>query len=375
MHSGEKRLMRLNKIPKTVFLLSIALLALLITGCYPDHNQSTFDPRGPVAAEQLEVFWWILIGGFIVFVLVEAALIYAIFKFRVKNESDIPVQTHGNHTLEIIWTAIPAVLLIILMVPTIQTLFYMYEAPKTTKPEHTLEAIGHQWWFEFRYPDPSNSEKEIVTANEVYIPVGYPVAINLESVDVIHSFWVPKLAGKTDMVPSEGNFMWFEADEPGEYYGQCAEYCGTSHANMKFKVIAVPENEFNSWLMAQSNPAMESSDPLVKEGAGVFKTAGCTGCHATKTIVNKGSKGRVGPNLAHVASRRDLAAGMMRNANENGSLNDALLQENLRTWIEDPEQVKPGNLMSRGAQVYTDPDKKLTEEQVSQLVHYLSSLK
>ena len=375
MDSGERKLMQLNKIPKTVFLLSIALFALLITGCYPDHNQSTFDPRGPVAAEQLEVFWWILIGGFIVFVLVEAALIYAIFKFRVKNESDIPVQTHGNHTLEIIWTAIPAVLLIILMVPTIQTLFYMYEAPKTTKPEHTLEAIGHQWWFEFRYPDPSNPEKEIVTANEVYIPVGYPVAINLESVDVIHSFWVPKLAGKTDMVPSEGNFMWFEADEPGEYYGQCAEYCGTSHANMKFKVVAVPENEFNAWLLAQSNPALESSDPLVKEGAGVFKSAGCTGCHATKTIVNKGSKGRVGPNLAHVASRRDLAAGMMRNANENGSLNDALLQENLRIWIEDPEQVKPGNLMSKGAQVYTDPDKKLTEEQISQLVHYLSSLK
>ena len=375
MDSGERKLMQLNKIPKTVFLLSIALFALLITGCYPDHNQSTSDPRGPVAAEQLEVFWWILIGGFIVFVLVEAALIYAIFKFRVKNESDIPVQTHGNHTLEIIWTAIPAVLLIILMVPTIQTLFYMYEAPKTTKPEHTLEAIGHQWWFEFRYPDPSNPEKEIVTANEVYIPVGYPVAINLESVDVIHSFWVPKLAGKTDMVPSEGNFMWFEADEPGEYYGQCAEYCGTSHANMKFKVVAVPENEFNAWLLAQSNPAMESSDPLVKEGAGVFKSAGCTGCHATKTIVNKGSKGRVGPNLAHVASRRDLAAGMMRNANENGSLNDALLQENLRIWIEDPEQVKPGNLMSKGAQVYTDPDKKLTEEQISQLVHYLSSLK
>ena len=120
---------------------------------------------------------------------------------------------------------------------------------------------------------------------------------------------------------------------------------------------------------------MESPDPLVKEGAGVFKSAGCTGCHATKTIVNKGSKGRVGPNLAHVASRRDLAAGMMRNANENGSLNDALLQENLRIWIEDPEQVKPGNLMSKGAQVYTDPDKKLTEEQISQLVHYLSSLK
>jgi|TARA_B100000745_G_scaffold298002_1_gene245870 cytochrome c oxidase subunit 2 len=367
--------MRFNKIPRTAAFLSLALLTLLLTGCYPDHNQSTFDPRGPVASEQLEVFWWILVGGFIVFLLVEAALIYAIFKFKVKNESDIPVQTHGNHTLEIIWTAIPTVLLIILMVPTIQTLFYMYEAPKTTLPEHTLEAIGHQWWFEFRYPDPTNSEKEIITANEVYIPVGYPVAINLESVDVIHSFWVPKLAGKTDMVPSEGNFMWFQADEPGEYYGQCAEYCGTSHANMKFKVIAVPEPDFKSWLQAQSNPALESSDPLVQEGAGVFKSAGCTGCHSIKTIVNKGSKGRVGPNLAHVGSRRDLAAGMLRNSDENGSVNDALLQKNLRTWLENPAEVKPGNLMSSGAQVYTNPDKKLTEEQISQLVHYLSSLK
>ena len=375
MHSGNTKLMRFNKIPKTAFLLSLAFLTLLLAGCYPDHNQSTFDPRGPVASEQLEVFWWILIGGFIVFVLVEAALIYAIFKFRVKNESDVPVQTHGNHTLEIIWTAIPAVLLIILMVPTIQTLFYMYEAPKTTKPEHTLEAIGHQWWFEFRYPDPTNADKEIVTANEVYIPVGYPIAINLGSVDVIHSFWVPKLAGKTDMVPSEGNFMWFEADEPGEYYGQCAEYCGTSHANMKFKVVAVPEPDFKSWLQAQSNPALESSDPLVQEGAGVFKSAGCTGCHATKTVVNKGTTGRVGPNLAHVGSRRDLAAGMLRNADENGSVNDALLQKNLRIWLENPAEIKPGNLMSSGAQVYTDPDKKLTEEQISQLVHYLSSLK
>jgi cytochrome c oxidase subunit 2 len=261
------------------------------------------------------------------------------------------------------------------MVPTIDTLFYMYEAPKLHQPNHTLEVIGHQWWFEFRYPDPNNPEKEIVTANEVYIPVGYPVPINLGSVDVIHSFWVPKLAGKTDMVPGEENYMWFEADVPGEYYGQCAEYCGTSHANMKFKVIAVPENEFNAWLQTQAASAFESSDALVQEGAGVFKSAGCTGCHATKTVANKDSTGRVGPNLAHVASRRDLAAGMLSNANENGTVNDALLQENLRTWLQDPNEVKPGNLMSSGAQVYTDPDKKLTEEQISQLVHYLSSLK
>ena len=367
--------MRLQKISKTSFFIATTLLTLLITACYPDHNQSTFDPQGPVAASQLNLFWWIFWGGLVVFVLVEGALVYAMIKFRVRSESDIPAQTHGNTRLEIIWTAVPALLLLIIMVPTINGLFYMYEAPKLHQANHVLEVIGHQWWFEFRYPDPNDPEKEIVTANEVYIPVGYPVPLNLDSVDVIHSFWVPKLAGKTDMVPGEGNYMWFEADVPGEYYGQCAEYCGTSHANMKFKVIAVSEPDFKSWLQVQSNPALESSDPLVQEGAGVFKSAGCTGCHATKTVVNKGSKGRVGPNLAHVASRRNLAAGMLRNSDENGSVNDALLQKNLRTWLQDPNEVKPGNLMSSGAQVYTDPDKKLTEEQISQLVHYLSSLK
>ena len=363
---------------KITSLLAALAMTALLAGCViinPDNNQSTFDPRGPVAESQLNIFWWILAGGMIVFVLVEAVLIYSIFKYRMKNEDDIPQQTHGNHKLEITWTVIPLILLAILMVPTIDALFYASDAPSTAKDEYTLEAIGHQWWFEFRYPNPENSEQEIVTANEVYIPVGYPIAINLESVDVIHSFWVPKLAGKVDMVPNEGNYMWFEADEPGEYYGQCAEYCGESHANMKFKVIAVPEVDFNSWLQYQSQPAIESGDPLALDGADAFKDAGCSGCHALKTVVKKGSKGRVGPNLAHLASRQDLAAGMLDNSNPDGSVNDSYLQENLRKWIQDPNSIKPGNIMSAQAAVYTDPNKKLTEEQISALVNYLTTLK
>ena len=367
--------MNLKRIMRMLPLVCLVILSIAAMGCYPDHNQSTFDPKGPVAEAQLVIFWWILIGGLIVTVLVEAALIYAIFKFRRKSDDEMPKQVHGNTRLEILWTVIPAIFLAIIMVPTIQTLFYAAEAPKSALPQHTLEAIGHQWWFEFRYPNPENSEQEIVTANEVYIPVGYPIAINLESVDVIHSFWVPKLAGKVDMVPNEGNYMWFEADEPGEYYGQCAEYCGESHANMKFKVIAVPEVDFNSWLQYQSQPAIESGDPLALEGADAFKDAGCSGCHALKTVVKKGSKGRVGPNLAHLASRQDLAAGMLDNSNPDGSVNDSYLQENLRKWLQDPNSIKPGNIMSAQAAVYTDPNKKLTEEQISALVHYLTTLK
>ena len=353
----------------------LVLLFVSTMACYPEHNQSTFDPHGPVASRQLDIFIWILIGGTIVTVLVLGALLYATFKYRRKDENEIPKQVHGNLKLEILWTVIPAIVVLGFSVASINTLFYAADTPDSTDTPLTLEAIGHQWWFEFRYPHPNDASKEIVTANEVYIPIGEPVRINLESVDVIHSFWVPKLAGKVDMVPSEGNYMWFQADGPGEFFGQCAEYCGSSHSNMNFKVVAVSRPDFDAWLMRQASTVIESSDPLASEGAATFKSAGCSGCHALKTIVNTGSKGRVGPNLAHVGSRRHLAAGMMDNSNENGTVNDAYLQENLRQWLIDPESIKPGNIMSAQAAVYVDPNKSLTEKQISALVAYLTSLK
>ena len=148
--------MNLKRIMKMLPLVCLAVLSIAAMGCYPDHNQSTFDPKGPVAEAQLVIFWWILIGGLIVTVLVEAALIYAIFKFRRKSDDEMPKQVHGNTRLEILWTVIPAIFLAVIMVPTIQTLFYAAEAPKSALPQHTLEAIGHQWWFEFRYPNPEN---------------------------------------------------------------------------------------------------------------------------------------------------------------------------------------------------------------------------
>ena len=351
----------------------LAAVLLLLLACSTG-KQSTWDPVGPVAERQLLLFnvlLWVMVA---VFILVEGILLYAAVRYRRRPGQGLPNQTHGNTPLEIAWTIVPTILIMALGIWSVITLYQFDEPPASANNVLHVNVTGHQWWFEFEYED-AGAGKRIVTANELKIPVDRAVRLTLESDDVLHSFWVPKLAGKTDMVPGEGNYMWFEADVPGEYYGQCAEYCGTSHANMKFKVIAVSEPDFKSWLQVQSNPALESSDPLVQEGAGVFKSAGCTGCHATKTVVNKGSKGRVGPNLAHVASRRDLAAGMLRNSDDNGSVNDAILQKNLRTWLQDPNEVKPGNLMSSGAQVYTDPDKKLTEEQISQLVHYLSSLK
>ena len=361
-------------------LSGLSLLVLATLACYPDQNMSTFFTDGPVAKRQLDVFWWILAGGMIVTVLVEAALIYAIFKYRRKSEDYIPYQTHGNNKLELTWTIIPVILLAILMVPIIQTLFYSANTPDHAKAEYTLDAIGHQWWFEFRYPNPVDPGSQIVTANEVYIPVNEPIAIRLESEDVIHSFWVPKLAGKVDMVPSNGNTMWFQADKVGEYFGQCAEYCGSSHANMKFKVIAVEKADFDAWLSHQASKAVEHTDPLAKTGAALFKDLGCSGCHSLKPEINLKSdgsiaKGRVGPNLAHLASRRHLLAGMLENSNSDGSINNAYLQDNLRNWLQDPDKIKPGNIMSSRAQIYTDPNKSLTEEQLSALVSYLTTLK
>jgi len=375
---------------KKITTILLAGIILTLTACYPENfNQTTFHPYGPVAERQLDIFWLILIGGIVVFLLVEGILIYSALKFRRKKDSPLPKQIHGNHKLEIVWTVIPGIVVLIFSILSINTLMYAADVPKDAEGNlgnhKSLHAIGHQWWFEFRYPHPNDDSQQVVLANEVYIPVGIPVRIELDTVDVIHSFWVPKLAGKVDMVPKpkdrngvkDNNYMWFEASEPGIYFGQCAEFCGASHANMKFKIMAVTPSEYDAWLMTQIEPAAEWPDPLAKEGADVFKSAGCSGCHSLKPVAKIGSKGRLGPNLTHVASRTHLAAGMLNNtiSLNTTTINDAYLQENLRDWITNPASIKPGNLMSAQATVYTDPDKALTESQISALIAYLTTLK
>ena len=362
-------------------LVGIAVLGALLTlvfGCSPqnpDNPMSTFDALGPVAQSQLNLFWIILAAGTVVFVLVEGALIYSIIKFRRRSADEMPEQVEGNHTLEFAWTAAPTALLIVVAIPTVFTIFDNQVSPEPHAL--TVEAIGHQWWFEFRYEHPDDPTKEIVFANDLYIPVNEVVNVNLDSVDVIHSFWIPKIAGKVDMVPGNDNTMWIEADRTGKYYAQCAEFCGVQHANMRFKVVVVTREEFDDWLRYQASPAIESQDPLIAEGKRVFSSAsaGCSGCHATESVVNKGTPGRDGPNLTHVASRTQLAGGVFENLDENGDVNDAILQRNLRTWIEDPEAAKTGNIMARRGAAYIDPANALTEAELSALVAYVSSLK
>ena len=406
-------------------LLSAALLgalAVVLTGCNvitPQHSQSTFDTLGPVAENQLFIFWVIFWAGLVVFIAVEGALIYMVFRFKRRDDRD-PEQTHGNTRLEIAWTIAPVIVLIVAAVPTIQGIFYadagrFVESNGNGDGQYLeVDVIGHQWWFEFRYPHPSNQGEQIAVANEMYVPVGEPVVFLLDSSDVIHSFWVPKLAGKVDMIPNNDNKMWFEAYVPGEYFGQCAEFCGVSHANMRFKVIAVPRDEFDAWLMHQANPAPAPSDALAAQGKELFRDAGCSGCHADSSSIIKlredGGRipGREGPILNHVASRLNHL-GIYRNSDvefedESGTrqlyvstlegenrgipmqiplnghdrkpfVNEAMLQHNLKVWITDPEALKPGNIMSRDGEPYIDPANELTEQEIDALVAYLMTLK
>lgn len=347
----DRLLMRLVSLPLLGLLLALA------AGCYPSHPQSTFDTRGPISESQAQLFYVIFWVGIVVFILVVSVLLIAVVRYRRRPNQADPEQVHGNSRLEVAWTAIPVIILAVIAVPTVTTLFHNATSPDPAGL--TVEAIGHQWWFEFRYPG-----QNVVTANELHIPVGEVVNIRLNAQDVIHSFWVPKLAGKVDMIPNNPNTLWLRADEAGLYYGQCAEFCGVAHAKMRFRVIAQPREEFDAWLQQQAQPAVDPVDPLARQGQEIFmsREGGCFGCHTVAGTQR--ARGRVGPDLTHVAGRTTLAAGIMDNT-----------QENLRRWLEDPATIKPGNIMAKQAAIYNDPSLRLTEQEISALVAYLWGLK
>ena len=229
------------------------LLALAATGllaaCNPaDFPQSALLPRGDFA-EMLDglfmtTVWWALV----VFVLVEGALIFAIVKFRGRPDDDEPAQVHGNTVLEIVWTAIPALILAFIAVPTVRAIFQTYDVPQNNPL--TIEVIGHQWWWEFRYP-----EYGITTANELHVPVGRTVSVKMGSADVLHSWWIPQLAGKRDVFPDRETRFWFKAEAAGEYPGQCGEFCGLLHARQLFAIEAVQPAAFEQWLSDQQAQA------------------------------------------------------------------------------------------------------------------------
>lgn len=281
-----------------------------------------------------------------VFVIVEGALIYAVFKFRDRGGDEMPKPVHGHTLMEIGWTLAPAVILIMIAVPTIRSIWIL-DLPSPDPDALQVEVIGHQWWWEFRYP-----EQNIVTANEMHVPVGRTVNVSLESADVIHSFWFPRAAGKRDVVPGHRNDLWFKMDSAGTYPGACAEFCGESHALMKMEMVAEPAQDFDAWVQRMQQPAAEPTTALAQQGRDLFMSSACIACHR---IEGTTAQGIVGPDLTHVGSRNRIAAGILENT-----------PDEMARWLRSPDAVKPGVLM---------PNQNLTEEQIEQLVAYLSSLR
>jgi len=350
--------------------------------------------------------------GILVFILVEALLVFILVKFRDKDGTREAQQIHGNTTLEIGWTLVPAVILAFIAVPTIKTIFKTQAQAVPNALQ--VEVIGHQWWWEFRYP-----QSGITTATELYLPVGRTANFALTTKDVLHSFWIPQLNGKRDLISNHTNYIWFTPDSSFAWNGFCAEYCGTSHANMRFKVFTVTPAEFDAWAAHQKTNAVgsapapapgDSTKPAVtpavltvatstdtasatyprsklpewvipktptpvslafdpnaegdaSRGATLFKTAPCIACHTVRGVPT--AAGIVGPNLTHVGSRTTIAGGLYPND-----------VKHLELWIKNAPAMKPGSLMPLFGKAEKGETPGLyTDQQIADLAAYLSSLK
>lgn len=321
---------------------------------------SIFSPASPQAGwiVDLAILTLAIIG--IIFLVVEGILFYSVWRFR-RSRSDAPgepAQVYGSEPIEIAWTAAPTMIVFFLVLVTTRTLWEVEAAPVTPREGDQslfVTVIGHQWWWEYRYENYDGRKLGFITANELHIPIGEggmarPVHLTLQSGDVCHSFWVPRLGGKVDLIPGRTNLLSFQTDEPGLYLGQCAEYCGDQHANMMLRVVAEPAAEFEAWLVQQAKPAVE--DAAVTDGKAAFLANSCVNCHR---ISGTPADGNAAPDLTHLMSRETLAAGQVPNT-----------LKNLRTWVHDPHEIKSGVLM---------PAFGLSVQEEDQLVGYLRTLK
>ncbi|MDA1096267.1 MAG: cytochrome c oxidase subunit II [Chloroflexi bacterium] len=311
-----------------------------------------------MAERQRDLFVLIFGMSAVIFVVVMGVLAVALIRFRQKpgRERDIPTQTHGHTGLEIGWTIAPALILVAITIPTIQGIGPTYDPPASyaDTPAMTIEVVGHQWWWEYRYLDPVSGAVDFVTANEMHIPVDTVVNLKLMSADVIHSFSIPRLAGTRDAIPGKENRSWFIARETGAFEGQCKELCGLSHALMRAIVFADAQPQYDAWAAVQRGPAVALS-AIAASGRDVFTAKGCIGCHTIGGFDE--AVGVVGPNLTHFGSRTTIAANIMAR-DEAGA--------NLAAWLRDPPAIKPGSKM---------PNLQLTDEQIASLTALLVGLK
>ena len=335
-----------------VLLTGILFAAGLCTATPQPDNPipSIFQPHSTPADSIFHLSLFVLGITALIFLVVAVLLTYAVVKFRntAGDAQREPAQVYGSTQIELAWTVIPILIVVVLFLATARVIHAIQDAPK---PAAALEVtvIGHQFWWEFRYP-----ALGIVTANELHIPVSdsahpTPTFLKLLSADTDHSFWVPQLAGKTDLIPNRVNEMWLDPHQTGIFLGQCAQYCGTQHAKMLLRVSVESPEAFEAWVSTQKQPA----NPDEKEIAGkrVFETTACVNCH---TVAGTNATGRFGPDLTHLMSRHTLASGACENT-----------KENLHLWIQNPDAIKPGALM---------PAMKLSDSDLDALMRYLETL-
>jgi cytochrome c oxidase subunit 2 len=334
----------------------LSLLALVCAGVMPaaaegpQATPSIWAPASTPAHQIYNLSLFVLLVTGAIFAVVGGLLAFVIFKFRArKSETQHePAQIYGSVRVELAWTVIPVLIVLVLFLTTARVIFAIQDAPE---PKSALDVtvIGHQFWWEFRYP-----KLGIVTANELHVPVSTesntePTYLKLLSADVDHSFWVPQLGGKTDLIPNHPNQMWIDPRAAGLYLGQCAQFCGIEHAKMLLRVYVDSPDQFAAWVKNQQQQGVE--DQSVAAGRHVFESEACMNCH---TITGTVAKGTFGPDLTHLMSRATIAAGVATNT-----------PDNLRAWIQDPNTFKPGALM---------PAMQLSDEQTNEVVAYLSTL-
>jgi len=284
-----------------------------------------------------------------IFVVVAGLLVYTLFRFRrTRNDGQEPAQVYGSNQVELAWTVVPVLIVVVLFLATARVITRVQTAGR---PDDAIQvvAVGHQFWWEYRYP-----ELNVVTANELHVPVSAaghetPTFITLLSADTDHSFWVPRLAGKTDLIPNRTNTTWIQPTETGLYLGQCAQYCGTQHAKMLLRVYVDSRAAFDEWAADQRRPAVPSD--AVSAGRRIFEATSCINCHA---IAGTRASGQFGPDLTHMMSRDTIAAGVIPNT-----------PENLRRWIRNPDDIKPGSRM---------PAMNLSDQELDAVTAYLTSL-